>query len=369
MAQGFHDQEFGEGTQIKLDVFRRYLHAWLPVFMRKSSVNIFDLFCGPGTDKEGNPGSPIIILEEVKACCQNIGGLNAQRPIRLFFSDKNAANIQNLEREVQKARCAQGCCQIDIASRDFASALAMHLPKMREKNAANLVIMDQFGVSDVTPKEVRQLAGCNRTDILFFIPSSHVLRFRNAPSFKSKIDISEQNIQYNTIHRHICRYFEEQLGDVQFYLSPFSIKDGKDIHGIIFGSGHLLGLEKFLRVCWDCDPSTGEANYAIDKDPAWGRRDEFIPGLDNLRKEDAFVEQLKGFIATAYPNNLDMYRFVLTKGYTPTKAGELLRVLQKNGLMEVVSLGGEKNPRAGAFYLRHNAVASIRFKMRTMDVV
>lgn len=60
---------FHEATMLKLDIFRRCFREWFPVFVHHLSIKqifIYDMFAGSGTDSEGNPGSPIILLEEAK---------------------------------------------------------------------------------------------------------------------------------------------------------------------------------------------------------------------------------------------------------------------------------------------------------------
>ncbi len=38
------------------------------------------------------------------------------------------------------------------------------------------------------------------------------------------------------------------------------------IYGLIFGSAHPLGIDKFLHVAWQKDVISGEANFDIDRD-------------------------------------------------------------------------------------------------------
>ncbi len=45
---------------------------------------------------------------------------------------------------------------------------------------------------------------------------------------------------------------------------PFSIKKGAHIYGIIFGSKHILGVEKFLKIAWNKNKINGEANFDND---------------------------------------------------------------------------------------------------------
>jgi len=369
MSIDIHSKTFTEGTQLKLDVFRRYIREWVSVFMTDSpklihlaQINIFDFFSGPGVDGSGNPGSPLIIIDEIKKYCKSRGVLKSNKKIQMYFNDFNKEKIKTLRIEVPKVSCNQNCCKVEVTSKPFDVIFEEYLPLMRNGKSANLVIMDQFGISDVTPEVIQRLADCASTDVLFFIPSSHIHRFQKHPAFANKIDLGAHNLDHFTIHRHVCDYFREKISDRKYYLAPFSIKDGRKIHGIIFGSGKLYGLEKFLNVCWAIDSTTGEANYPVDKDPAWSGEEFLFEEMNTIRKIDLFKYDLKAFIEKEEPDNLQMYQFILTKGFTPKKAAESLTQLQHDNWLKVDSLIGGEKARKGTFYLNHTEkTARIRF--------
>ena len=61
-----NSKAFDEGTLLKLNIFRECFREWLPVFLYGKGIEricIYDLF---GYDTEGNPGSPMILLDEVR---------------------------------------------------------------------------------------------------------------------------------------------------------------------------------------------------------------------------------------------------------------------------------------------------------------
>lgn len=359
MVRDFHAKRYDEETNLKLDIFRRYIREWLPVFMTDSSlsprinaINIFDFFSGPGEDTAGAPGSPVIIVEEIKNYCEAFAK-ETPKPIHMYFNDIDMKKITRLRSKLNAIQCKKGCCQSELFSLPFAEVFEQLYPRIHQSGSANLVIMDQCGVSDVTPEVVRRLADCACTDVLFFIPSSYIHRFREHPAIASKIDMSDRNTEYNTIHRLVCDYFREQLSGMNYYLAPFSIKSGSSVHGIVFGSGNLYGLEKFLNVCWRVDPRLGEANYNIDRDPSWEGQ-QFIFAEDNIfRKIDLFERELKEFIKCQKPDNLRMYEFVLQKGFTPSRAGETLKKLQDERWLDVLEIQQNTKARRHAFYLNH----------------
>jgi hypothetical protein len=165
---------------------------------------------------------------------------------------------------------------------------------------------------------------------------------------------------YKSIHRYICDYFRSALpSGVDYHLAPFSIRKGGNIYGIVFGSGSLLGLQKFLEACWDLDEVTGEANYDIDDDPArYGDR-FLLTEMNVIKKQDAFERDLEEMLRerasgrdTSSPaDNLDVYRFTLERGFLPKHANKHLTKIQKAGRLEVTAPQSAVPPKRGAFYL------------------
>jgi len=293
----------------------------------------------------------------MKQYCQTNPELRASNvAVRMVFNDIDPQNIDQLQDAIQQVACSQDCCRIEYSAQPFQDALQKHLPDIAERSSANLIIMDQCGVKEVTPQVIRQLAECSTTDILFFISSSFILRFIDTPELGGKFDMEADEVKtvdYRAIHRYVCRYFREALRDQEYYLSPFSIKKGSNIYGLVFGTSNLLGLEKFLTVCWNLDPVTGEANYNIDGDFAWAEEALFSE-LNEIRKVDLFKQKLLEFIAKDSPDNRRLCRFCLTNGFSPKKAGEILKSLQADERLTVTEIETEKPARRGAFYISYN---------------
>ena len=157
----FHEKSFDDATQLKLELFRGYVREWLPVFLTQYAgrrgqyehVNIFDFFAGPGHDAAGHPGSPLIIVEELKQFCAGSNRASGIH-IRMLFNDIDPAHIQKLRGEVAQIACGNGCCRTEFSVMPFLQALDANLPAMRDSNSANLVIMDQFGVKAARRHEI-----------------------------------------------------------------------------------------------------------------------------------------------------------------------------------------------------------------------
>lgn len=380
MSKAFHDKPFDTGTKIKLDVFRRYVRKWLPVFLTKpkiqkqrySRINIYDLFSGPGHDKLGVYGSPLIVQEEIRAYClfcEERGILKAGIPFRMVFNDIDKGNVENLKQVLQKNRCPNDCCTYEYNIGPFSEVLDKYLPEMRNPDEANLVILDQRGVGEVTPEIVKALIDCGSTDVIFFISTSALRRFAAQPEMQAKFNIPADlsKIEENdTIHRFICRHFRDELSETGIELAPFSLKKGPNVYGVIFASAHLSGLERFLSVCWQIDPNTGEANFNIEGDPAYAKQGVLFSDPDYTTKTHRFERDLLEFVGQGEPSNQMLYRFCLGQGFPAKQANESLRRLQKTGKLRAINALDGGLARKGSFYLQEDELKVV-FKVNNHE--
>jgi len=362
MNKNFHREEFDAPTQLKLDIFRKYIREWLPVFLTKKyengaaafkQINLYDCFAGPGTDAKGAFGSPLIIQEEVKAFCAAKSALKADVPVRMFFNDIEEEFIAELKQNVARQRCNRNCCSFEFSAKPFLELLPDRLPEMRQKGHANLVLLDQFGVKEVSPEIVRDLLDCGTTDVLFFITSSFIKRFLETPEFEQRFSIDPaqlKNVEFHAVHRFICEYFRSNLGGTDALVAPFSIKKGRNIYGVIFASRDLLGMEKFLKVCWTLDETAGSANYNIDNEICY-KGDSLFAEFNKPTRVSVFEQDLLTFIQSSRPDNVAVHRFCLENGFHSSKANDILADLQDKGRIDVKDVVTCERVRKKSFYL------------------
>ncbi len=363
MGNAFHDKPFDAATKIKLEIFRLYIRAWLPVMLTKPTdgrrpftrANIFDFFAGPGRDLKGVHGSPLIVQDEIKKYCATQGRLKGDVTVRLVFNDIDKDNVDRLQQDLQESRCPKDCCRYEFLNLPFEDALAKSLPWMRAWGEAKLVILDQCGVTEVRPATVKTLVDCGATDVLFFISSSFLRRFAAEPEMQTKfaIPLDLPKIEENdTIHRYICQHFREELAGTGIELAPFSLKKPPNVYGVVFASLHLSGLERFLSVCWKIDPTTGEANFNIEGDPAYAKQGVLFKEPGRMTKVDRFERDILEFIAHRSPPNPVLYRFCLEQGFPAAKANESLRRLQEKEKLRVDDALDGSPARKKSFYLK-----------------
>ena len=183
------------------------------------------------------------------------------------------------------------------------------------------------------------------TDFIFFISSSFIRRFKNEDAVKHYIDT--QKIDFNESlpkesHRVIADFFRSLIpADKEFYIHHFTIKRGSNYYGLIFGSGHTLGMEKFIKVCWAEDPKSGESNCNIDNDFEEG---SLFYNLEQTEKKQRVRQELRNAILNGtIKNNIDGLKKSLSLGCEPKLFIEVINDLKKE---KKVSIMGVFNKRS-----------------------
>lgn len=334
----FHEKEYRASTITKLEIFETYLTGWLPVFIKSGYYNkshIYDFFAGPGTDAEGTKGSPLIIMDVLKKYKTKIQ--NNEINISILLNDNKQDKYIKLKQVVDKKKKEDtffndnSKINIEITNDDFDKLFWDKKDKISE--GCNFLFFDQCGIKFIKKKELEFLNSIPATDFLLFVSSSYIWRFIDTPEFQQHFPglIIGEDDEYFDVHRKIVEYFRNQLlpKDSELRLYPFSLKKGNNIYGLIFGSKHPLGIEKFLRIAWDKNKINGEANFDIDDDKCKKQRRLF--GKNRLTKIEKFQQNLVDLILERkLKNNKDVYFYTLEEGHIPDHAREVVRNLKKS---------------------------------------
>jgi three-Cys-motif partner protein len=166
MPRDLHRKPFNDATLAKLELFRKYIDAWLGVFVRsgratKKRIRIFDLFCGPGQDSNGQKGSPLLILEALQRLAAMIKQVGYQ--VDVYFNDVDQDKLSDLQQVVGDAGLATGAYKLHYSSKDFTSIFKELRPEMLD--SANLLLLDQNGVRFFTADIFHDIRTLPITDI------------------------------------------------------------------------------------------------------------------------------------------------------------------------------------------------------------
>lgn len=345
----FYKTKFDKGTQSKLEVFKEYFKESFPVFLHSPFFNeiyIYDFFAGQGKNALGEYGTAFNILNEIKPHCDNIRKSN--KKVYLVLNDKKQSKV--LQHNVLeflnlcKTNCKSDCVfsednNLIFRDKDFISYFSDIYPAMLNKTkAAKLLFLDPFNFvidSDLFNK----LLNLPSADFICFMPSSFLKRFPDEPAFKKYIDAGKINFESSKpahCHRIIADYFKTLIPhQKEYFMGCFSIKKNASYYGLLFGSNHTLGAEKFQKVCWKIDTITGEADYNIDRELTYDNQgvlfdENKIP--QKIKQLNLDLECLikEGKIKT----DIDSYKFALKNRCLVKHASNVLRIMMKNNTIE-----------------------------------
>jgi len=336
MSKDFFEKPFDEDTTIKLEMYSDYLRKWIPVFLAKEipfvfTINIFDFFAGVGYDSIDNPGSPILAIKALMEYPELLKRKDIV--VNLYFNDCNENYCKRLNDNINQLDFDKSNIKIKILNKDFNIAFDELYPKMNK--AANLIFLDQFGVKYIDKVFFQKLISITFTDILFFISSSTFKRFSQEESIKKIIGIDPEIVKEtpsSQIHQLVTKTYNSFIPEEHSYcLAPFSIKKGSNIYGLIFGSGHPLGVEKFLEVCWKKDETTGTANFDIEGTGIDTNSPFLFAEMNVSKKIDYFQKELKDLILDGtLKSDLEIYVFMINNGFLGQHVKPIITELKKD---------------------------------------
>lgn len=351
MAKDINKAVFDEATKLKLDIFGECFEEWLPVFNNDpytKAVYVFDFFAGSGRDKENNPGSPLVLLDKAKGTNRKYC-LNAKKEIKFLFnegeSDKSKELVQNVIQYINQCKenneCPGCIYEYRVENYNFQDIFSNTgiTNIFKSKEFGKFILLDQYGFSQIDEQIFKQLISYPKTDFIFFISSSFISRFREHPNITKFIDTSKikfNEIRPNEIHRAVANYFRDLIPDVkEYYLHHFSIRKEEkkgNYYGLIFGSNHTFGMEKFLKVCWKHDTFSGEANYNIDNNFENGTL--FFYPENNIKKNTVSKEIERLILLGKIADNITGLKFAMQNGCEPKLFTEVARKLEKEKMIE-----------------------------------
>lgn len=358
MAKDINKEVFSEATLLKLDIFAECFREWFPVFIHNTYIKeiyIVDFFAGSGNDSVGHLGSPLRLLNEARGteCTYcNVVIKNGKR-VHFAFNENNKQKEMELEINVRSFidQCIKNHCRwekcvydyLNFGQYDFKDVFYKNnilIQVMPDKEFAKFILLDQYGFSQVDEDVFLKLVDSPCTDFIFFISSSFIKRFREVPYTKKYIDterIPFDESDPKECHRLIADYFQQLAPKgKEYYLHHFSIKKDHNYYGLIFGTNHTLGMEKFLRVCWKHDKFSGESNFNIDNDEPVDSL--FFTGETTNKKEKIKAEIKKKILSGEIKDNINGLKYALKNRCLPEvfvstvlemEQGKLIRCLPK----------------------------------------
>lgn len=284
-------------------------------------ISLIDGFCGGGAFLRGSeriPGSPIIMLESVKAAER---ALNRHRQKKIvldahfYFVDKSVSALSYLNKEIiDRGFGNQIGSTIKLINEPFNACYAKIVGEIEGRTRAgrSIFLLDQFGYNNIDFGHIRRiLQALNRSEIILTFAVDWLIDYMSAHASFVKsiapIEITERQLLHYldqkgpagwrfAVQRMLIAHLQASTGAP--YFTPFflrSMQSGRDLW-LIHLSKHPTARNVMTSTHWDIGNASSHPGRAglriLGFDPHW---EDSLP-LDFAFDENAATATEKALI-------------------------------------------------------------------------
>lgn len=375
-------------SRAKVEFYEKYLERYLPIMCLTKFVNtiyIYDVFCGKGVYENGGEGSPVRALRTIVETKKKY---STDTKIVLCLNDNKKQNIDSVKNYIAKEVPGyEQYCNVQFATLDAESLLdsLSDVLATTQSNERNLLFIDPYGYKTIH-KDILEKLMCNgKTEIILFLPVSFMHRFKDyafdpeasecvTPLRRFTEDFFPEDHPMRNdddgmnVHEYI-NYLKDAFSyNNKYYTTSYQIEREKGKYfALFFMTSNLLGFEKILEVKWRLDEEDGHG-FILTKAAPYKQLSLFSSDFAEAKRM-AHNQRLRDYILNylpTHPDNGQMYKFIMMKGYLGKHATSVLKQLQDEGKLDVVFISTGQLARKGAFYLNYEAVTKpkVRFILK-----
>jgi three-Cys-motif partner protein len=352
-------------SQAKVEFYEKYLSRYLRILCLAkhiSKVKIYDVFCGMGIYENGGKGSPIVAFDTIKTIFEENILNNTQ--VSLNINDKSEDCIKRVQNYTDKNN--KGFCIINCYNKDIGEMFNVVQQEVSKTptDTRNLIFIDPYGYKDISKEQLFNLMENGKTEIILFLPISHMQRFTQ------KAIIDEETAQYEPLRRFVNSFFPANLktrkeripvmeyiqyitealkcSDRFFATSYYIERDTTTHFALFFISSHIFGFEKILEVKWQLDDEAGRG-FKIPQ-PQGLFDEQFAEEAKNKNAEK--LETILQQCLSESKTNKEIYKITLENEFLPKHTTEIFEKWQKtNYKFKVYDLKTGKEARKKSFYI------------------
>ena len=358
-------------SKAKVDFYKTYLERYVAILCQSPyirHIRIYDVFCGMGIYEDGGKGSPVVAYDTIKGIYE-AHNITNDTEITLVVNDKSETRIAKVKEYFDSNK--HSYCTVRPYNLEIGQLLQVILPEIHNtpNDTRNLVFIDPYGYKDIKKELLLELMGNGYTEVILFLPISHMQRFTNAA-----IQDEDAIIQYEPLRDFVYSFFPDtnhpirqstvkakdyiryvadalKFNDTFFATSYYIERDKANCFALFFMSSNIFGFEKILETKWALDEEHGGGFKLPD---ATGNlfEEEFALEAknDNARRLKSILEEA---LKSPHTNN-EIYEIVLRNEFLPKHANEVLRELQQNNpRFSVINIATGKSARKNSFYLSY----------------
>ncbi|MDR1182711.1 MAG: three-Cys-motif partner protein TcmP [Bacteroidales bacterium] len=358
-------------SQAKVEFYATYLNRYLRILCLAKPIkriNIYDVFCGMGIYEDGGKGSPIVAFDAIQSIFADEKlEIAYDTQITLIVNDKEQQKIERVKNYIDTN--SQKFCSVLYYSYDIEQMFSIVQQEVSKtaSDTRNLIFIDPYGYKSIKKDVLYQLMANGRTEIILFLPISHMHRFTQ------KAMQDEETRQYEPLRDFVNSFFpenhkmrKEQLPVMEyiqfvktalkyerFYTTSYYIeRDAANYFSLFFISHLIFGFEKILEVKWQLDEDAG--------------RGFKIPSQQKGLFEELFAEEARNKNAKRLEaillqtlsepkTNRQIYEITLENEFLPKHATEIFGKWQlTNPRFKVYDIKTGNDARKNAFYISWN---------------
>ena len=358
-------------SRAKVDFYKTYLERYASILCQSQyikHIRIYDVFCGMGIYEDGGKGSPVVAYDTIKGI-YDAHQITNNTEITLTVNDISSERINRVCEYINSHK--HSYCSVRPFNLDVGQLFEKILPEIGSTpiDTRNLIFIDPYGYKDIKKELLINLMNNGRTEVILFLPISHMQRFTNAA-----IQDEDSITQYEPLRHFVYSFFPEEhhpirqntvkvkdyiqyiadalkFGNQHFATSYYIERDKANYFALFFMSSNIFGFEKILETKWKLDEEHG-GGFKLPEATGNLFAEEFA-----LEAKTENARKLKGILETALKRpqtNKDIYELVVRNEFLPKHANEVLKELQNsNSKFKVTNYLTGKDARKNAFYLSY----------------
>lgn len=356
-------------SKVKTLIVTEFLKAYFQIINRsvakgKKEIIYIDLFCGPGKFEDGQPSTPLALLDTVNSFEDEL-----RRKIRIVFNDENRNYINKLKKIVDNHEVVQKL-NYDIEVTNHCAG-DVNIKAYTSKKCPIFSFIDPWGYKGVSVTQTWELVRNIGSDCVLFFNSNRFIMDINKESqlchlesiFGNQLSEVKKLVNNNSVDQknkaqRVVEFFSKNLLNkvanlgypgYQLYVLPFGFEaDDKDkiSHHILFITKNHKAIVEMKKVMVK-HSNTNHTSLSYDSKnqlqiSLFHRGcfvdDEIIKAIHNcMRQDSSFLK--KTWKIDSLLEALDKNNMVLNYQATPYLRNELKNVIEqldKDDLIDVV---------------------------------
>lgn len=342
----------------KVRLLKEYISAYLGILANADwirEVYLYDLFCGPGRYEDKGEGSPIVLLKEIVRAHEFVANPRKKPTFfKCLFNDKDTEKVARLKKNIlNESLDISNYGYIKYRTDDYKHVLNDVKNEISNfTNERGFVFIDPYGYSEVSLSDIKALTNTGKTEVLLFMPTHHMYRFKDNGTpeclirFMEDLDISEKikGVKGLEFIEIVMDGFQNKLGNSVFVDSFVIKRDLNQFFCLFFFTSNMLGYLKMLEAKWKIDKEDGRGWQGVQEN-----------NLFSTSSQTANTEKLKklilSFLAEGPKTSGEIFEFTVKNRFLPKHGTEILKSIQEK--LEVFDENGNE-ARKGAFYQSHS---------------